>query len=239
MDNSQGIVPSLHLEQQPNRKVWLTGLVMLALISFSLVFALLDEAYLRFVALVFPIETTSTQSATIWGVVTRLHVAIPVLLLILWKPYFFGLQMSKVRQHWRLLLLILVLNCGVIAAYLWLTGGGTPYSDNQWLLTEVVTVPFVEEIMWRGVVFAVLLFVLRKIHTEQTSNQLTIWLAGIAFGLLHSKNILAGVPASFVAVQTLNAVIWGVVYGYSRAKTESVFPAIFFHAAMNLVVVLF
>jgi membrane protease YdiL (CAAX protease family) len=39
-------------------------------------------------------------------------------------------------------------------------------------------------------------------------------------------------------VQVLNAAIWGVVYGYARALTASLYPPIIMHAAMNLVVVL-
>ncbi len=56
---------------------------------------------------------------------------------------------------------------------------------------------------------------------------------------MHAGNALAGVSIQFVAIQTLNAVIWGVVYGYARAKTESVYPSILSHAAINFVVILF
>ena len=64
-------------------------------------------------------------------------------------------------------------------------------------------------------------------------------LSGLAFGLLHAANVLAGVPMKFVAIQTLNAVVWGLVYGYARSRTESIYPPMLLHAAMNLVVVLF
>lgn len=43
---------------------------------------------------------------------------------------------------------MLVVNCGVVGGYLTLTAGPTPFSGDQWLLTEVVTVPVVEETMW-------------------------------------------------------------------------------------------
>lgn len=36
-----------------------------------------------------------------------------------------------------------------------------------------------------------------------------------------------------VLVQALNACVWGVMYGYVRAKTESIYPSIFLHAVMN------
>ena len=93
--------------------------------------------------------------------------------------------------------------------------------------------------MWRGMVFTVLLLVLQKYYTAPATLHLVVWFSGLAFGLLHAANILAGVPAAFVAVQVINAVVWGVVYGYARAKTDSVYGPILLHAAMNLVVILF
>jgi membrane protease YdiL (CAAX protease family) len=46
-------------------------------------------------------------------------------------------------------------------------------------------------------------------------------------------------PIQFVAIQTLKAVIWGVVYGYLGARADSITPSILAHAAMNLVVIVF
>ncbi len=40
-------------------------------------------------------------------------------------------------------------------------------------------------------------------------------------------------------IQVLNATIWGVMYGYARSKSESIYPPMILHAAMNLVVILF
>ena len=215
-----------------------TILIILALAAFCALFVVLDQAYYQFVNQNFPNVGNSAWLATIFGLVSRLHVLIPCVLLAGWQPHLFGLQIGKTFQNWKLILLLTVLNCGVIGTYLWLSGG-TPYSGNQWLLTEVITVPIVEEIFWRGAVFTVLQAALRKIYPEAASTGWAIALSGIAFGLLHAANGLAGVPLQFVALQTFNAVIWGLVYGFVRARTESVYPSIFMHAAMNLVVILF
>ena len=61
-------------------------------------------------------------------------------------------------------------NCGVIAAYLILTSSTTPYSGNQWLATEVIIVPLVEETFWRGIVFSLVLLLSRKYLPEKTSQ---------------------------------------------------------------------
>lgn len=212
--------------------------VIAALAAFSGAFVVLDQAYIRVVDDWFPPVGTSTSLATLYGLVSRLHLIIPLLLLVLWRPRLLGFQLGQTRRHWRVLLLFLVANCGVVAGYLVLSGNTTPYSGIQWWFTEVVTVPLVEETMWRGVVFALLLGALRRVHPEGTATTYAIWCSALAFGLLHGANALVGVPGVFVAVQVLNAAVWGVVYGYARALTGSIYPPIALHAAMNLVVVL-
>jgi membrane protease YdiL (CAAX protease family) len=134
---------------------------------------------------------------------------------------------------------LLAINLGLVGGYLVLSADATPYSGNQWLVTEVVTVPLVEELFWRGLVFSILLGVLRPAFAARASTNWAVWLSGIAFGLLHAGNALAGVPLQFVAIQTLSAVVWGVMYGYARARTGSVYPPLLMHGAMNLLVVAF
>jgi membrane protease YdiL (CAAX protease family) len=215
------------------------ALIILGLLAFVAAFVLVDGAYYRFADARFPNVGTSTWLANLWGVVSRAHVLIVIIPLVIWKPRFFGFQLGKIHQHWLMLLIMLLANCGVIAAYLLLTGSSTPYSGNQWLATEVITVPLVEEIFWRGLVFTVLLQALSNLYPQNTSGHWAVWLSGVAFGLLHANNLIAGVPIQFVAIQVLNATIWGIVYGYARSKTESIYPPILLHAAMNLVVILF
>jgi uncharacterized protein len=214
-------------------------LLLAGLLAFVALFVLVDDAYFKFANSWFPSVGSSPWLASLWGVVSRLHLLILIVPLAVWKPRFFGFQTGQIRQHGRMLLVMLLANCGVIAAYLWLTHSSTPYSGNQWLVTEVITVPLVEEIFWRGLVFSTLLILLGRLYPANTSHTLSVWLSGLAFGLLHANNLIAGVPPQFVAIQVLNAMVWGVVYGYARAKTGSIYPPILLHAAMNLVVILF
>jgi membrane protease YdiL (CAAX protease family) len=222
-----------------SRSIIYTSLVFIGILAFVAIFLVIDNAYYSFSNTWFPNVGSSAWLATAWGVVSRLHLLILLVPLVIWKPHQFGFQVGKISQHWRMLLVMLVVNCGVIAAYLWLTNSTTPYSGNQWLVTEIIIVPIVEETFWRGLVFFVLLQVLQRLTSENTSITLTILLSGLAFGLLHANNLFAGVPLQFIAIQVINACIWGIMYGYARSKTDSIYPAIFLHAAMNLVVILF
>lgn len=213
--------------------------IFMGVLVFCALFMILDNAYFRFADSHFPSVGESAWLATLWGVVSRAHLILPILALVLWLPRYLGFQIGKTFQHWRMLLIMLILNCGVIGGYLWLTQGTTPYSKDIWLVTEVITVPLVEEIFWRGIVFTVLMTLLRKIYPEKKADTLTVLLTGVAFGLLHANNLFAGVPLNFVVIQVLNATIWGLVYSYARLKTESVYPSIVLHSAMNLIAILF
>lgn len=214
-------------------------LLVLAAVFFALLAAWISAEYYNFANARFPSVGESAWRAGLWGIVSRAQWLVLCVPLLIWRPRLFGWQWGRTREHWRMLAIMMTVNCGVIAAYLWLTGSSTPYSGNQWLLTEVVTVPVIEEIVWRGIVFTALLLLSRRFFGENVSQHLTVWLSGLAFGLVHVVNGLAGVPLAFVAIQTLNAMVWGVMYGYARSKTDSLIAPLLLHAAMNLVVVSF
>lgn len=222
-----------------SRQISYTILVFIGVLAFVAVFLLVDNGYYKFSNTWFPNVGTSAWLASLWGIVSRLHLIILLVPLVIWKPRVFGFQVGKIWEHRRMLVVMLLANCGVIAAYLWLTNSTTPYSGNQWLVTEIIIVPIVEETFWRGLVFFLLLKLFSRLYSEKTSTTLTILLSGLAFGLLHANNFFAGVPIQFIAIQVLNASIWGIMYGYTRARTDSIYPSMFLHAAMNFVVVLF
>jgi membrane protease YdiL (CAAX protease family) len=214
-------------------------LALLAVVAFSGTFLALDQTYYRFVAARFPPIGESPVLASVFGLAARAHLILALAALWLWRPHWLAFHVGRIGAHARLLLVMLAANCGLVGGFLFFSGGATPYSGNQWLLTEVVTVPLVEEVFWRGLVLSALFLVLDRAYPHPSAWHLSIWLGGLAFGLLHAGNALAGVPSQFVIVQTLNAVIWGVAYGYARALTGSIYPPIILHAAMNLVVTLF
>jgi membrane protease YdiL (CAAX protease family) len=200
---------------------------------------MIDQAYFRFISSRFPAVDASFWLATSWGIVSRAPWILVIVSLALLRPRLLALQTGEMLFRWRFVLSIIAVNCLVVGVFLLLSGNSTPYSGNQWLFTEMITVPLVEELFWRGLVFSCLFALLQKSLNKSLSLTFSAWLSGIGFGLLHAGNALAGVSLQFVAIQTLNAVIWGIVYGYARAKTNSVYPSLLAHAAMNLVVIAF
>ena len=110
-------------------RLWLTLSIISALAVFCALFLLGDSAYYRFASARFPNVGTSAWLATLWGVVSRAHVLVLSLPFVLWRPRRLGFQLGTTLEHWRMLLLMLIANCGVIAAYL-------PYVpfDDWWFL---------------------------------------------------------------------------------------------------------
>lgn len=116
-----------------SRSFWFTLLIVLALAAFIVTFVMADTTYIKFADAHFPNVGTSAWLATLWGLISRAYLLILIIPVILWKPRLFGFRIGKARQHWRMLLIMLVANCSVIGGYLLLTGSTTPtVVTNGW-----------------------------------------------------------------------------------------------------------
>lgn len=216
-----------------NKIILHASLIFVAALVFSAAFAWINNVNYTWLSPHF--ERSSTPTG--WGIIQRLYLIIPAAAAAVWRPRQIGFQIGKIFLYRRMLLIMLAANVLIVGGYLILSGA-TPYSGTSMLFNEVITVPLVEEIVWRGIIFAVLAAALRRCLPETTSGTLAAIFSGICFGLLHATNALYGYPLAFVAIQTLNATVWGIMYGIARAKTESIYPSILLHAAMNLVAAL-
>lgn len=150
--------------------------------------ALMGNAYYAFLNPRLPHVGESAGQASLWGVLSRARLILLGRPFVLWRPRRLGYQIGRTRRHWKVLLVVLLANCGVVAAFPWLSGSGTPYSGDQWLATEVIVVPVVEETIWRGLVFAALLVALeRKKTCTATLGPIITWPCGSAASRLGSR----------------------------------------------------
>lgn len=221
------------LAPNSSKSIRYAGLVFLAALAFSALFAWVNYANYTWLSPLFE----RSLNPTTWGLLQRWYLIAITLAAALWKPKQVGFQIGTICRHWKMLLMMMAANVGTIAGYLLLTGA-TPYSGSDMLVNEVVIVPWVEEVFWRGIVFAAVAALLKKHFSDDLSAALAAVFSGVCFGLLHATNALFGYPLAFVLIQTLNATLWGLVYGFARARTGSIYPPIALHAAMNLMVVL-
>ena len=82
------------------------------------------------------------------------------------------------------------------------------------LLYVAVAVPIIEELLFRG-------FVL-DLASESYGSWPSIFISSVIFGIVHLN------PAS-----VLNAFFLGMIYGYLRIRTNSLWPSIFLHSIWN------
>lgn len=204
--------------------------LLLAATAATLVFARLNTIVARGA-----IEIVGTASPLVAGL---LFSAFPFLLasaIIVRDPARYGVQLGRTRERLRLVL-------GTITAMVALTvialagAPRIPFSGADFVV-EVVSVPVSEELLFRGVLFTIVLMVLARRHAPGTSLALAALITGVAFGIGHLNNLDA-YPPSFVLQQAVFATILGVVAGRLRGSTESVYPAILLHSAVNLVAIL-
>jgi membrane protease YdiL (CAAX protease family) len=156
--------------------------------------------------------------------------------IVSWRPRFYGFHIGESIKYWKRVLIVSAMVCAFTAICLLMTPR-TPYSGANWAV-EMILVPVSEEMIWRGVIFTLILALLGKLHNEKTQLVLAIAFSSVAFGLAHISNILVH-PISFVILQMIFAAIAGSGMGYLRAKTKSVYPAMLVHALFNLVAILF
>ncbi len=93
-------------------------------------------------------------------------------------------------------------------------------------LLLVVGVGFVEELLFRGLLFQAIL-------TKSALNR-AILITGITFGIGHVVNLARGYTMSDQLIQVVAAVVIGVALAYVVAITGSIIPGAIFHALFNL-----
>jgi membrane protease YdiL (CAAX protease family) len=150
---------------------------------------------------------------------------------VLWAPRFFGYQIGSIVKHWKLLMGLTIFFVGTPLIYR-LVAGETPFGANTWFF-EGVIVPLGEESLFRGVLLSMLLWGLGKLYPSRTAEIWTVVLSTLVFASAHLNN-LGHYPTGFILFQVGFSIIVGLGFGYSRAKTGSIYPAILLHALFNL-----
>jgi membrane protease YdiL (CAAX protease family) len=150
---------------------------------------------------------------------------------VVWAPRFFGYQMGLFSKHWKLIAGMAVFFVAAPLLYR-LALGNTPFSANTWFF-EGVVVPFAEEGFFRGILLSMLLIGFGKLYKAETAGWLAVIFSTLIFSAAHLNN-LGDYPAGFIFFQVMFSSILGAAFGYSRVKTESIYPAILLHSLFNL-----
>jgi membrane protease YdiL (CAAX protease family) len=154
--------------------------------------------------------------------------------LVVWRPARFGFTSGNIRRSWRAIVVVCLAAGAATWAILRLTGR-IPYSDAS-LFVESVLVPLTEELLFRGVLLAVLLVAFGRLVKRSLAVPLAIVVNGIAFGFAHLANATS-LDIGFVAPQAAFAVALGLACAWLAVRTRSVYPAMILHGVVNGVVV--
>jgi membrane protease YdiL (CAAX protease family) len=150
---------------------------------------------------------------------------------IFWAPKFFGYQFGTISKNWKLLFGMTIFFVGAPLLYR-LILGETPFGANTCFF-EGIIVPLAEEGLMRGILVSMLLWGFGKLYEESTANWLTIVFSTLIFASAHLNN-LGHYPTGFILFQVGFSTILGLAFGYTRVKTQSIYPAIILHALFNL-----
>ncbi len=226
------VAASVAARPTTNERRWgLTAAAAAAAVAFTMAISLTNQPYFELVN-----GFVGAEESVARGAVYSSYLLLIGLAVVLWSPGAFGLGLGETLRRWRLVVGAMVGMAGLTTAVLLLISG-TPYADARWE-NEVVIVPVTEELVFRGVLFTVLLAAMSRLHPPTTAAGLAIGTNAGAFALGHATNLL-WLPASFVVPQVAYAAVIGAVAAVVMLKTRSVYPAILVHAAVNAVVVAF
>jgi membrane protease YdiL (CAAX protease family) len=148
---------------------------------------------------------------------------------VFWVTRYFGWQaigfraLNRKQLLWFLPAIVVLIALWVVLlsalAYVSLTAA-------QWQLFALVgfttlLVGFGEEIMYRGIV----------LHAFLTTGRVrwAMLVSAIAFSLLHSVNVLGGLPLPNLLQQLIHTFLWGFFFAPLMLKLNNILPLIIFH----------
>ena len=197
----------------------------------TLAFAILNSAWAEWIQ-----ARLATSSDLVNGLAFSAFPLVVGGLIVAISPRRFGIGLGTTLDKWRLVLLLTLAMAVFAAAALTLVGSNPFRGANP--IIQVVAVPLSEELVFRGVLFTLVLAALSRVHASGRALWLAAVVSGVAFGIGHLNN-LSSYDATFVVAQAVYASVLGMAGGWLRARTSSVLPPILMHAAVNLVALVY
>ena len=152
-------------------------------------------------------------------------------LLSMLVPVSVGWHWGATGEHWPLVAGA-VLGVAAATAVFRLLGDAAPYDSS---IGEFALVPLGEELLFRGVLLAVLVALLRR-PLGARAQWWAVVVGAVAFGAGHLGN-LGYVDTGFVVLQVLVATVFGLLAGWVRVRTDSLVGPVLMHAVMNVIAV--
>jgi len=136
---------------------------------------------------------------------------------------------SAARTNWVCAAVSGILAGIIVFAIGTVSGQNMRLGDNWQLIALQVTLgPVLEEVLFRGYLFAFLMWLLTRAAIDAGRNQLAVVSSAVFFALVH----LAQPGVSWLQLACITST--GTLYGWIRWRSGSTVPAVVSHAAYNL-----
>jgi membrane protease YdiL (CAAX protease family) len=212
------------------RRGLLTAAVIIGAVGGGYAFAWLNSRYATWVQDALTLDSALAQGLAFSAFPLAIGLSISLI-----NPTLFGLRLSGTFGRIGRIVGVTVGLCAIAAVAL-LSIGDNPFRGANPLI-QAVAVPVSEELVFRGVLFGLVLLALGRLYPMETALPLTVVVSAVAFGMAHLNNI-GSYDTVFVVMQSAYAMILGLGVGYLRGTTGSVFPAMAAHSAVNIVALL-
>jgi membrane protease YdiL (CAAX protease family) len=194
-------------------------------------------ALLVFTGLAFAMLPESEGQETVALLVARLVTTLAIVAL-LWRLGWLRATGVARAGTWQVWLVTLGATAYEIVIGLWAFFGslrldGVASLDDLALPLAGLTAGIVEELVFRG---AILYAFVRVWGNSRRGLFQSALLSAVLFGALHAINAVFGKALPLALLQVLNAMLSGVLYAALVLKGGSVWPIVFWHAALNTVV---
>ncbi len=151
------------------------------------------------------------------------------ILLTVWSPLASGLRLAETRKRWRTVAVFTVGMVGTATGVMLFLK--TPFYQQS--AAMYLTVPLYEELLFRGFLFAVIVAAFpASFRAGRIQVSVATLVTGVAFGLWH----LGGVRLpedGFFWFQVFYTTVAGMMLGYSRDRTGSLWSGFVIHFVVN------
>jgi membrane protease YdiL (CAAX protease family) len=180
-------------------------------------------------ATLWPGEETYGQVGGTIGRVASIAFLLVLLFLLGWLRSA-GFASSGPWSTWLVTLLTLVYSIGV-SAYAMAGNFNFRSTLPSLVITFIVTAAFLEEVVFRGVIMHAFV---RAWDSTNRGLIKSVLVSSLFFGGLHILDFFSGRPLSNVILQGIEAFFLGIILASLVLAGKSIYPAVFFHALLNL-----
>ena len=213
------------------RKIFHTSLLLILSIKISIILALLNSYFANFIWKKYYYGYSLDTYHTIF----YSYPLLIGLLMTLYNPREFGLGLAQTFKNWKISLICTLIIIIPILVY-FKTTAYSPFHSMSWQV--FILAPLGEEIIFRGAFYTWINETLKDIidNHEEVIILLSIVFSALAFGFWHIPNII--VEPTYTVSQISHTTFLGLIFGYLRYKTGSIYSSVIIHSIINFLATL-